>query len=102
MKFSRGDLNLTLSLLFIAAAFLAAGCNIVKKESKTAVVLKTENATQADLMKEVNRFAKVSSLKAKVDFHFEDTSYDELGVKEAYRNAPGEITVQRPGMIRLK
>ncbi len=102
MRLVKGKIALATTLLVFSALFLGAGCNIVKKESKTAVVLKNESATQADLIKEVNRFAQVDSLRAKVDFKFEDTSFGELGMKEAYRNAPGEITVQRPGMILLK
>src|SRR2546421_8201719 len=102
MKFFSGNTTVFVSLILLTTLFWAAGCNIVKKESKTAVVLKNETATQADLMKEVNRFAAVDSLKARIDFHFEDNSFDQLGLKEAYCNAPGEIVVQRPGMILLK
>ena len=81
---------------------LAGGCNIVKKESKTPVLLKTESAQQADLMKEVNRFARVNSMRAKMDLKFEDNSFAEFGNKEVYRSADGEVVVQRPGMILLK
>jgi hypothetical protein len=86
-----------------ALTFLSgAGCNIVKKQSKTAVLLKTEDASQAELISEVNRFAKVDSMRAKVDLKFEDNSFAEFGSKEIYRQAPGEIVVQRPGKIMLK
>src|SRR5437764_3814826 len=102
MMFFNGKTTVTAALFIFAALGLGAGCNIVKKESKTAVVLKNETATQAQLMAEVNRFARVDSLNAKVDLKFEDTSYGEFGLKESYRNAPGQITVQRPAMILLK
>ncbi|MEP7212500.1 MAG: hypothetical protein ABI791_05475 [Acidobacteriota bacterium] len=90
-----------LIILLIAAAALT-GCNIVKKESKTPTLLKTENATQAQLMDEVNRFARVGSMRAKMDLKFEDNSFAQFGSKEVYRSADGEIVVQRPASILLK
>src|SRR5437764_658571 len=98
MKFFGGKTAVAIFVAISAALFVSSGCNIVKKESKTAVVLKNETATQAELVAEVNRFAKVDSLRAKVDLKFEDNSYGPVGLKEAYHNAPGEIVVQRPGM----
>lgn len=90
------------SILFILSAGLLSGCNFVKKESKTPTLLKTENATQAHLMDEVNRFAKVGSLRAKMDLKFEDNSFAQFGSKEVYRAADGEVVVQRPANILLK
>lgn len=102
MKFNPGK-NLRFWLMAaLALSVFAVGCNIVKKESKTATLLKTENATQADLIKEINRFARVDSMRAKVFVKFEDNSFAEFGMKESYRDANGEIVVQRPGMILLK
>ena len=88
--------------LVIAAFVFFAGCNLVKKESKTPTLLKTETAEQSELMSEVNRYARVNSMRAKMDLKFEDNSFAEFGTKEAYRNADGEVVVQRPGMILLK
>lgn len=79
-----------------------SGCIIVKKESKTPTLLKNETATQAQLLAEVNRFARVDSMRAKMDLSFEDNSWAEFGSKEVYRKADGEVVVQRPGMILLK
>ena len=53
-------------------------------------------------MKEVNRFARVNSMRAKMDLKFEDNSFAEFGSKEVYRRADGEVVVQRPGKILLK
>ncbi|MCV5926828.1 hypothetical protein OFO11_33555, partial [Escherichia coli] len=53
-------------------------------------------------MAEVNRFAAVSSLRAKMDLKFEDNSFAQFGSKEIYRSADGEIVVQRPAKIYLK
>lgn len=79
-----------------------SGCNIVKKESKTPILLKTENASQAELLKEVDRFARVGSMRAKMDLKFEDNSFAQFGSKEVYRSADGEVVVQRPASILLK
>jgi hypothetical protein len=89
-------------LIVIALAALAAGCIRVKKESKTDVLLKVENASQEALMSEVNRFASISSIHAKMDLKFEDNSFASFGSKEVYRSADGDVTVQRPGKILLK
>lgn len=88
-----------LLLLFVVFSF---GCNIVKKNDKTATLLKTENAPKEELLKEINRFAKVSSMRAKMDLKFEDNSFAEFGSKEVYRSADGEVVVQRPANILLK
>ncbi len=102
MEFFRVKGNHLLLAVAAAATLFVSSCNIVKKESKTATLLKTENAKQADLVKEVNRFARVDSMRAKMDLKFEDNSFAEFGMKESYRAANGEIVVQRPGMILLK
>ena len=96
------DLRPLLITVFLAAAAALSGCNIVKKESKTPTLLKTENATQAQLMDEVNRFARVGSMRAKMDLKFEDNSFAQFGSKEVYRAADGEVVVQRPASILLK
>ena len=83
-------------------AVVFSGCNIVKKESKTATLLKAEDASQAELMNEVNRFARVGSMRAKMDLKFEDNSFAQFGSKEVYRAADGEVVVQRPAKILLK
>ncbi len=86
----------------LGAVFFGSGCISVKQDRETARLLKTENAIQADLMKEVNRFARVNSMRAKMDLKFEDNSFAEFGSKEVYRRADGEVVVQRPGKILLK
>ncbi len=102
MKYFPGNLLRLRGTIAVAALFLIAGCNIVKKESKTPTLLRTETAQQSELIKEINRFARVASMRAKMDLKFEDNSFAEFGSKEAYRSADGEVVVQRPGMILLK
>jgi hypothetical protein len=95
------SLRVIILILFLSTIFIT-GCNVVKKESKTAILLKTENATQAQLMDEVNRYARVASMRAKMDLKFEDNSFAQFGSKEVYRSADGEVVVQRPANILLK
>jgi hypothetical protein len=82
----------------------SAGCSLfnVKKTSKTAALLKTENAALPELLAKINHLAKVNSLRAKVDLKFEDNSFAEIGIAEMYKSADGEIVVQRPSNISLK
>lgn len=88
-------------LILAAAVLFISGCG-VKNKSKTAILLKTEDASQADLVNEVNRFAHVGSMRAKMDLKFEDNSFAQFGSKEVYRSADGEVVVQRPASIFLK
>jgi hypothetical protein len=87
------------AILSLPVVFGACG---IKTNDTTPRLLKTENASAADLMKEVNRFARVNSMRAKMDLKFEDNSFAEFGSKEVYRRADGEVVVQRPGKILLK
>lgn len=89
-------------LLLFSFVLVFTGCIKIKTSDKRPVLLKTEIATQAELLNEVNRFAKVNSLRAKMDLNFEDNSYAELGIAEKYRRADGEIVVERPAKILLK
>lgn len=95
------SLRLYIFVLIVFAAVLS-GCGIVKTKSTTPTLLKNENATQAQLMNEVNRFARVNSMRAKMDLKFEDNSFAQFGSKEVYRAADGEVVVQRPANILLK
>jgi len=97
----RKSLQVKTLLLVVAVAFVV-GCNIVKTDKKTPTLLKSEKADQAMLINEVNRFARVNSMRAKMHLKFEDTSFAEFGSKEVYRQADGEVVVQRPGKILLK
>jgi len=95
------SLHLYIFLLFGGALFLS-GCIKVKNNQSTPTLLKTEDATQEQLIQEVNRFARVASMRAKMDLKFEDNSFAQFGSKEVYRSADGEVVVQRPANILLK
>lgn len=88
-------------ILLILSVGLFAGCS-VSGPQRTAVLLKTEDATREQLIDEVNRFARVNSLRAKLYLKFEDNSFAVFGSKEVYRQADGEVVVQRPAKILLK
>ena len=102
MKFL-GTYTLRVFVLTAAAlALFSAGCISVKNPDKTPRLLKVEDAPQSQLMGEVNRFARVGSMRAKMYLKFEDNSFAEFGSKEVYRSADGEIVVQRPANILMK
>ncbi len=97
-------LKLYFIILILSALILSGGCSggIIKTKDKRATLLKAENATQAQLIEQISNFAKVNSLRAKMDLKFEDNSYAELGFAEKFLTADGEIVVQRPASILLK
>lgn len=88
-------------VLALSAGFLS-GCISPKTKNTTPTLLKTENATQAELIGEVNRFARVDSLRAKMYLKLEDNSFAQYGSKDVYKSADGEVVVQRPANILLK
>ena len=95
---------LRLAFFIIPVAVFFSGCSVFspKTQNKSATLLKTVDAVQPQLLAEVNRFARVNSMRAKIDLKFEDNSYAERGIAEKYKTAPGEIVVQRPANILLK
>lgn len=95
------------AFLIILLALTSSACNsllssLSKTKDKRPTLLKTENADRSALIEEINRYAKVNSMRAKIDLKFEDNSYAEVGIAEKYRTAPGEIVIQRPANIFLK
>jgi hypothetical protein len=96
--------NILLKLSFISLVFLAftSGCIRIKTKDKRAVLLKTEDATEAQLVEQINRLAKVNSMHARMDLKFEDNSFAREGIAEKYKTADGEVVVQRPANILLK
>src|SRR5215470_18630573 len=90
------------TLLFVFGVGFSAGCIKASRSDNTAVLLKTEDATREQLMNEVNRFAKVNSIHAKMYLKFEDNSFAESGTKEVYKSADGDVVVQRPEKIYMR
>ena len=91
------------AILLILSALFFSGCSgsIIKTKDERPTLLKTEDAAAAQLLEQINRFAKVNSMRAKMDLKFEDNSFAELGIAEKYRTADGELVVQRPANIWL-
>jgi hypothetical protein len=81
---------------------MASGCFNPSEKTQKPKLLKTENATHFHLLSEVNRFAKVNSMRAKMYLKFEDNSFAESGLAEKYKTVDGEVVVQRPANILLK
>lgn len=98
-SFRQSFIILPLLLTFV---LFAGGCISVKTKDSRPTLLKVEDATQAQMLEQVNLFAKVNSMRAKMDLKFEDNSYAEIGIAEKYKTADGEVVVQRPGKILLK
>ena len=90
-----------LTIIFLFPLLILSGCISPKEKVSTPKLLKTENATQAELLGQVERFARINSMRAKMDLKFEDNSFAESGIAEKYKTAPGEVVVQRPANIRL-
>lgn len=86
--------------LLLATMLLSAAC--IRSKHKAEILLPVTDATQAQLIAEINRFASVNSIHAKMDLKFEDNSFAVFGEKEVYRTADGDVTVERPGRILLK
>jgi hypothetical protein len=99
------SLTARFALLLIGLA-LMSGCSSlfgVKRKVKVAPLLGPRvEATTAELIAEVNRFASVRSLKGKIDIQIQDTSFAESGIAEKYKTADGTVYLQRPGQIYLK
>ena len=91
-------------LILISAPLFAGGCGLFGTHKKIQVPQLLNPLVEADttrLINEVNRLAAVRSVHGKVDIVFEDTSFAETGIAEKYKQADGQITVQRPGKIYL-
>jgi hypothetical protein len=96
--------RLSFVLLLISASILASGCGLFGTHKKVQVpqlLTPLSEANTPQLISEVNRLAAVRSIHGRVDIVFEDTSFAEAGIAEKYRQADGQLTVQRPGNIYL-
>lgn len=95
-------LLVVLPLLLIVLA--TGGCGLFGTHKRVQVpplLSPLTDATQTQLIDEVNRLAAVKSIHGKVDIQFEDTSFAEVGIAEKYRQADGTVTFQRPGKVYL-
>lgn len=96
--------RLPLIVILVSLAALSSGCGLFGTHKKIQVpqlLTPLSEANTAQLIGEINRLAAVRSMHGKVDIVFEDTSFAEAGVAEKYKQADGQLTVQRPGNIYL-
>ena len=96
--------RLPLILILISTSLFAGGCGIFNTHKKIQVpqlLTPLADADTARLISELKQLAAVRSIHGKVDIVFEDTSFAEVGIAEKYRQADGQLTVQRPGNIYL-
>lgn len=91
-----------LLLLLLSFSLFLSSCISPKEKIITPKLLKTEKAEQSQLLSEVNRFARINSMRAKMYLKFEDNSFAESGIAEKYKSADGEVVVQRPANILMK
>jgi hypothetical protein len=100
----RSLFRLPLLLVLISISVFVSGCGIFGTHKKVQVpplLTPLAQANTAQLIAEVNRLAAIRSIHGKVDIVFEDTSFAETGIAEKYRQADGQLTVQKPGKIYL-
>lgn len=92
------------AVLYILVLFVifSVACISPKEKVERPILLRTEDATKDRLLAEIDRLARINSMRARVDLKFEDNSFAEVGIGEKYRSADGEIVVQRPANIMLK
>lgn len=96
--------RLPLLLIFILVSVFASGCGLFGAKKKVQVPQLLAPLTEANttqLIAEVNRLSAVRSIHGKIDIIFEDTSFAEVGIAEKYKQADGQITLQKPGQIYL-
>ena len=96
--------RLPLFLTLILVSMFAAGCGLFGTHKKVVVpqlLSPLADANTSQLIAEVNRLAAIHSIHGKVDIVFEDTSFAESGIAEKYKQADGQITLQRPGAIYM-
>jgi hypothetical protein len=96
--------RLPLIALLITVGIFSSGCGLFGTHKKIQVpqlLTPLSDANTQQLISEINRLATVQSLHGKVDIIFEDTSFAESGIADKYKQADGQLTVQRPGNIYL-
>lgn len=100
----RRSLSRLVLLPILISALFASGCGLFGTHKKVQVpqlLTPLAEANTAQLISEVDRLAAVHSIHGKVDIVFEDTSFAEAGLAEKYRQADGQLTLQRAGNIYL-
>lgn len=97
-------MRLVSSLLLLGALILETGCGLFGASKKVQVpqlLTPLAEAGKPQLINEINRLAALQSIHGRVDIQFEDTSFAVAGIAEKYKQADGQVTLQRPGKVYL-
>jgi hypothetical protein len=90
--------------LVLTSVFVQTGCGLFGASKKVQVpqlLTPLSKAEKSLLFSEINRLAALQSIHGSVDIQFEDTSFAEAGIAEKYKQADGQVTLQRPGKVYL-
>lgn len=96
--------RLLLSCLLLTGVLSLTGCGLFGASKKVQVpqlLTPLVDSQKPQLISEVNRLASLQSIHGRVDIQFEDTSFAVAGIAEKYRQADGQVTLQRPGKVYL-
>jgi len=99
-RFPAGKARLATTLALSILSLITA-CNVHRPVAVEKLLTPLSQADTAQLIRVVNSFTSVRSIRGRVDIQFEDTSFATSGIAEKYRTADGSITLQRPGKVYL-
>lgn len=101
---TRWPIRLIAFLVLLTSLFVETGCGLFGASKKVQVpqlLTPLSEANKTQLFAEINRLATLQSIHGRVDIQFEDTSFAEAGIAEKYKQADGQVTLQRPGKVYL-
>jgi uncharacterized protein YkuJ len=101
---TRWPFRFVVFLLLLASILVETGCGLFGASKKVQVpqlLTPLAQAEKSQLINEINRLASLQSIHGRVDIEFEDTSFAEAGIAEKYKQADGQVTLQRPGKVYL-
>lgn len=101
---TRWPRRLAALLILLTGLLVETGCGLFGASKKVQVpqlLTPLTEANKSQLMGEINRLANLQSIHGRVDIQFEDTSFAESGIAEKYKQADGQVTLQRPGKVYL-
>jgi hypothetical protein len=101
---TRWPLRLSALLLLLTCVLVETGCGLFGASKKVQVpqlLTPLSDAGKSQLLNEINRVSALQSIHGRVDIQFEDTSFAVAGIAEKYKQADGQVTLQRPGKVYL-
>ena len=101
---TRWPIRLAVVLVLFTSLIVETGCGLFGASKKVQVpqlLTPLSDAPKPQLLNVINRLAALQSIHGRVDIQFEDTSFAEAGIAEKYKQADGQVTLQRPGKVYL-